>query len=236
MGLTKWDSINDYFNHAELEENWDLVDAHDHSAGKGVQIGSGGIASAAIGSDHLQDTAITGTKLADNSISSDKLASNSVTSTKIQNGAVTSAKFAAHPAARAYNSAALSISNNAETALTFDSERFDTSNLHSVSTNTSRMTAPVNGIYVITANVSWAANATGIRRVFLRWNASSNIAYSQVSATSASVTAQNVATVYSLAASEYVEVFVLQTSGSALNIEASSQFSPEFTMTWVSNQ
>lgn len=75
MGLTAWDSTSDLFNHTELANNWDLVDEHDHTSGKGVQVGVGGIA----------NSAVTGATIA----------SNAVTAAKIQDGTITAAKLSA---------------------------------------------------------------------------------------------------------------------------------------------
>lgn len=47
----------------------------------------------------------------------------------------------------------------------------------------------------------------------------------------AAVTAQNPGTDYRLTAGDYVEVIVFQSSGGALNVEAATNYSPEFWMT-----
>lgn len=60
MGLTSWVASNDPYSHAQLSANWDAVDLHDHSAGKGKQVPTGGIL----------DGAITAVKLAANAVSS----------------------------------------------------------------------------------------------------------------------------------------------------------------------
>lgn len=56
MGLRIWNLLTDLYDHSQLADNWAKVDYHDHSAGKGVQIPTEGLA----------DGAVTGPKLATN--------------------------------------------------------------------------------------------------------------------------------------------------------------------------
>lgn len=74
MGLITWDLLTDFFNHSQLKANFDAVDAHDHTPGKGVQIGAGALAPSAV--------------------TSSVLASNAVQTAAVANGAVTDAKLA----------------------------------------------------------------------------------------------------------------------------------------------
>lgn len=73
MGLTKWSALIDVFSHTQLATNFDAIDAHDHSAGQGVQIPEDGLATSAVST----------TKLADASVTTDKLAPSSVTLAKV---------------------------------------------------------------------------------------------------------------------------------------------------------
>jgi hypothetical protein len=84
MGLKRWDQPNDVFSYTELSDNFNLLDAHDHSTGKGVQIPTGGIA----------NLAVDGTKIANNAIDASKIATDAVTAIKIPNASVTDAKLA----------------------------------------------------------------------------------------------------------------------------------------------
>lgn len=53
MGITSWNDETDEYNYEQLDNNWQIVDTHDHSPGKGVQIPEGGIANGAIGTEQL---------------------------------------------------------------------------------------------------------------------------------------------------------------------------------------
>src|SRR5262245_22933029 len=79
----------------------------------------------------------------------------------IANGVISPAKFASLPSARVFNSAVQDTSAGGNDTLVFNSERFDTANIHDNTTNNSRLTAPMAGIYLLTANVSFNGLAAG---------------------------------------------------------------------------
>lgn len=135
--------------------------------------------------------------------------------------------------ARVYNNAAISLSGVSATVLTFNSERYDTANYHSTSSDTGRLTAPSAGKYLITAQVIFDFNATGSRNLGLRLNGSTFLVFETTQAVTADSagTGMSIATVYQLAAGDYVEVLANQGSGGALNILAAGSYTPEFTMT-----
>ena len=131
-------------------------------------------------------------------------------------------------AARVYNSSGQTIGNASWTALTFNSERFDNAGLHSTSSNTSRLVAPVAGDYVITGVVRWNNNDTGLRGIAVRLNGTTFISESLVY--TSSVHTSNTAGIYHLAENDYVELMVYQSSGGNLNTIVSGNISPEFAM------
>lgn len=136
------------------------------------------------------------------------------------------------PCARVYHNAAQSINDATDTVLAFNSERFDqvggaTSNQHDNSTNNSRLTCRYAGVYAITANVQFAGNGTGDRYLFLRLNGTTKITQVHVTA-DATENDLVVTTDYALAVNDYVEALVHQSSGGALNVQATGNWSPEF--------
>ena len=74
MGLKRWDQPNDVFSYVELSDNFALLDTHDHSSGKGVQIPTTGIVNQAITSTKIANLAVGTTQLADASVTINKLA------------------------------------------------------------------------------------------------------------------------------------------------------------------
>lgn len=83
MNLTKWNSTSDFFSHAQLAANWDAVDAHDHTAGKGPQIPLGGLAAGAVNSNALADDAVITSKILNSQVTTAKLATAAVTEAKL---------------------------------------------------------------------------------------------------------------------------------------------------------
>jgi hypothetical protein len=122
--------------------------------------------------------------------------------------------------ASVYNSAAQTIANNTYTALTFDTEQFDTNTFHSTATNTSRFTIPAGyaGKYLINGQVLADSNATGKRNFYFYIN---GVAYLftttvQGSTIEPSLTASWVA---NLAVADYVELFYFQNSGASRTVD-----------------
>jgi hypothetical protein len=148
---------------------------------------------------------------------------------------VTPAKVGTRPAARVYHSTNQSIPGNAAfTTLTFDSERFDTADLHDGTTNPSRLTAPIAGLYLVSIDISWEGNNTNARELAINKNTSTIVARDVVGPSPfPNTTEQSMSTLVELAAGDFVEVVLRQNSGSALNVFTAPQFSPEFSMVWV---
>jgi hypothetical protein len=53
MGLTSWDQPTDPYNYAQLAQNWQILDYHDHTPGKGSPIAAGGLAAGAVLSNSI---------------------------------------------------------------------------------------------------------------------------------------------------------------------------------------
>jgi hypothetical protein len=126
----------------------------------------------------------------------------------------------------AYLSSNQTISNNTFAAISWNAEYYDTDNFHSLSTNTSRLTVPSGkgGKYLITGSISWAANATETRTVTIYKNGSIVNYLDQMMAvtTSQRRTVQAYNIVIDLVATDYIEIFVWQTSGG--NLDVTSDF------------
>lgn len=137
--------------------------------------------------------------------------------------------FVDPPACSIYNSTTQSIATGATgTALNANSEYYDNDSMHSTVSNTSRITIQTAGRYLFIATVQFAANATGNRRLAFVVNGTttheSQLIAATTSANSVVLTAPRSLV---LAASDYVEVVVWQTSGGNLNVtllEAAAMF------------
>ncbi|HXI66372.1 MAG TPA: hypothetical protein VNH41_00405 [Steroidobacteraceae bacterium] len=141
------------------------------------------------------------------------------------------------PAVRVTHSTTQSITSAVITALAFNTERFDqaggsASTMHDTVTNNSRLTAVYAGVYQISGAVEFAANAVGERLIQVRHQGATVIARQEFLNTG-SAQALAISTLYPLAMNEYVELMVYQNSGSAVVINASGNYSPEFMMVRV---
>ena len=117
--------------------------------------------------------------------------------------------------ARLYNTTTQNISNATSTAITFNSESYDTGSYHSTSTNTSRITVPSDGYYRLDAEIFYDANATGGRFLSIKKNNTTEIAYTEIGAATQASIATGIALscqIYATA-SDYFEVLAYQTSG-----------------------
>lgn len=118
-----------------------------------------------------------------------------------------------------------SISNATATAITFNSEVFDSDGFHDNSTNNSRITIPSGkaGKYLITTQVSFAANASGARIIKLYKNGSEFMLPQVVDpAPATDFTVLNSTTLVNATVGDYYEIFAEQTSGGNLNLNNSS--------------
>ncbi len=134
---------------------------------------------------------------------------------------------------RVYHNIAQSINSGTYTTLTFNSERFDPNGMHNLGVNPSRITFTAAGTPLIGAGIRWQGNADGNRYILLWLNGTTYIAAAmQMSMAAGWYTHQNVNCIYEVAAGDFVEVRVRQTSGVALNIERVQATSPEFWVKW----
>lgn len=138
------------------------------------------------------------------------------------------------PQCRAFNNANISITNNLDTILGLNSERWDSgtpsNNMHDNTTNNSRIICRVAGLYLISGHISWAANATGKRYLQLRLNGATGIAETYERPTVSEVATMSVSTTYQLAVNDYVEMRCYQDSGAALNVSVVGNLSPELSV------
>lgn len=113
-------------------------------------------------------------------------------------------------------------------------ERWDTDNMHDLSTNPSRINCPTPGKYRITAGVQFAANATGQRGLRLLRNGVS-VMSDVVVDTAASGNTNLVITVEfdMQAGTDYAEIQAFQSSGGALNLEYNGHFTPHISATYI---
>lgn len=133
------------------------------------------------------------------------------------------------PQCRVYNSANITIPNNALTALTFNSERYDTGAMHSTAVNTGRITIVTAGKYLVGACVQFDATTATALQCRIRLNGTTVITMvTDDGGTGADQKRLNPSCVYDFSAGDYIEVVVYQNSGANLNVSTFENASPEF--------
>ena len=119
---------------------------------------------------------------------------------------------------KATRSTDMSISATTSTAITWDTEEYDTDGYHSTSSNTSRLTVPAVGKYRVTGNLRFAAGEAGF--VTLRKNGDTSggiLAQSAIAPATQATDAFNAASLaveVALAANDYVELVVFTNTAS----------------------
>lgn len=130
--------------------------------------------------------------------------------------------------ARIYNDANISIPNNSNTSLLFNQERYDPDGMHSLVSNTERLTVNKAGRYLFIAHVDFSVHATGVRGVFLRVNATTIIGGQVMPAQGTLNATFSVSAIYDMAVGDWCDVRAYQDSGAALNVLVNANYSPEF--------
>ena len=185
-----------------------------------TEIATGAITTIKIGA--LQ---VTAAEIAANTITAAKIAANTISANEIVANTITSGQTAGRNRAKVYNSGAQSIPNTTLTALNFDTESYDVGSLHDTVTNNNRFTVPTGGdtgVWILTLQVQWGSNATGIRIISIYNNGTGGLGrLGIVQATSVSNLGgeiQNL-TVFINApvVGSWFDAEVSQTSGGALN-------------------
>jgi hypothetical protein len=135
------------------------------------------------------------------------------------------------PGARVTNSAAVSVPNTTWTTVPFDSERYDTENLHEAAINPSRLTVPAgkSGVYLVWFNAQFQNTGTNNEEgARIRLNGSTVVAWNHVRY--AGYRYLMVAAICALAAGDYVEAQVYHDTGASNDLNAQGNYSPEFGM------
>lgn len=120
--------------------------------------------------------------------------------------------------AKVFNSATQNVNTATETALTFDSEDWDTSAFHDTGSNPSRMTIPANmgGKYLACVNAGYGLTGSGLGSVRIRVNGT-NVVATEGTLGSANLKV-SLSDIFALVPTDYVEAAVYQSSGGTLAV------------------
>lgn len=129
------------------------------------------------------------------------------------------------------NSAVQSIPASTNTPVTLDTEDIDSDSGHSLVTNTSRYTAQTPGWYLITAYISFAANATLTtqRQLEIRVNGAGVVLASCSGNSSTVATHLSTSTEYFLnGTTDFVEMSAFHNNVAAMNVGAQGRLTVEW--------
>jgi hypothetical protein len=105
MGLAVWDLDSDPYDHNDLVANWEAVDQHDHTPGKGAPLPIEAIpliphthapdilGDCSVDTNQICDDAVTAPKIAQNAVGSSELATNAVGNAHMQDNAIDTAEL-----------------------------------------------------------------------------------------------------------------------------------------------
>jgi hypothetical protein len=128
----------------------------------------------------------------------------------------------APPACRVYNSSTIPVSSGfTGVVVPFDTERYDTDNMHS-NVNPTRITFNTPGFYLVGLQAIYADNPTGLRGAYMLVNGSVTVDAGQqfTSAAMGGPAFLQSQAVQLVAAGDYLEMITYQTSGGSLNLTA----------------
>lgn len=183
---------------------------------------------------HVPTGGITTLEILDGTILTADIALLQITTALIAAGAVTAAKIGTLPTCLVTNSADQGVNDSTPTALAFDTETFDATNMHSTGGNSGRITFTTPGVYQVGGNARFAQNNTGYRQLQIELNGTTPIASSNdtVFVTTGSDVA--VSTLVKVAAADYIRLIAFQNSGGSLNVSNVGVWSPQFWAHFVS--
>lgn len=142
------------------------------------------------------------------------------------------------PACRVYHNTTQSIPNGADTVVLFNSERYDTDNMHSTATNTGRINFPTAGIYLLKfSGELQAAGDYTTHYAYFRINGLAPIDVGTAAAVTNGIPGceTSVVSVYKFAAGDFVEVLMAQRNGAnaARTLQTVGNYTPEMSATWI---
>lgn len=140
------------------------------------------------------------------------------------------------PACRIYNNADQTINDSTETIITFNSERYDTANLHSTVTNTGRITFSDTGIWRITFRGQLIAGADyAAAYAVIQTSTAVNLDKDERLPTSFNNASFHLSTEYKFVAGDWIVVKMYQdnSANAARAIKGFGQYSPELTARYV---
>jgi len=111
-----------------------------------------------------------------------------------------------------------SVATSTHTVMAAATENFDNDTMHSTVTNTSRITATTAGRYLFTATLRFGSNATGVRLLSFKVDATTTYEMVGVQANNGADTLLSGSRTFVLTAAQFVEVDAFHTAGGNIDL------------------
>ena len=117
-----------------------------------------------------------------------------------------------------YIASDLTLNNNTSTAITYDTENFDTDGFHSNTTNKDRITIPagLGGYYLVVVGAQWNSGSSGYRQITILKNNTTNVLIFDYPGFTVSNSYIGKSTIVNLSAGDYINASGYQNSGGSL--------------------
>jgi hypothetical protein len=154
----------------------------------------------------------------------------------IASGSVGTPETGTIPAVRVFNTTIQNVPSSTPTVLSFDAELFDTASMHSTSSSTDALTAPVDGIYEVGAWLQWGFGGTiddppaSLSAIIVASNGSRVADSETISQTTNTV--QNLSGLLKLSAGETVTLQVFNANSTAGSVFGNNG-RPALSMAWI---
>ena len=194
----------------------------------------------------IRSGAVNTSELLDGGVESQDLAAGGVDSAAIADGGIAPLDLGPAPAARAFAPqqgpacTSQQIESPSPEVLQFSSEVFDTQALHApppgdcAASGQSQLVAPIDGIYLAAAQVSWPSNSTNTRTLIITLTESGSpaeVATDVRDALTGGGTQQSLSTIVRMDSGDFVEASVAQDSGATLAL--TSVFANYLSLAWL---
>ncbi len=146
-------------------------------------------------------------------------------------GVVATTAFAELPAARAKATVVQAVPSDTQVAVILDEEELDQPGTV-FGSNATTFVVPTNGVYALSAQLGWAADADGSRRIEIVRNDAA-VAVQQVAPVVGSPTTQHLATVARLTQGDEITLQAVQTSGGMLGTADSAAGYAHLALHWL---
>jgi hypothetical protein len=157
-----------------------------------------------------------------NTVFSDDIVNGEVENPDLGAKAVNGPKIGTLPATRVSTTADINVPDNTEVTIGFDSEHFDFGAMHNNTTDNSRITASLPGIYQVNAEVEWSDSTTADDfLMYVKKNGTRHGTLDSRSGTDSPLpeTFQTASTLVKLMPGDFMEIRVMQWSGGSRTVD-----------------